>query len=213
MKWTDSGGGADFVPPPVGTHVARCVRLIDLGTQKSDFNGQESVKRQCLLGFELPTELMEGGEYDGKPFVVSKFYTQSLHEKATLRKDLETWRGRSFTPVELEGFDSRNVLAKPCLVSVIHNKKSDGKISAKVSSVTSVPKGMQVPAQVNPSVYFSLDEFDQAVFDALSDGIKKIIVRSPEYQAILKRANGVGDPYDADWKPGDEPVVEDEIPF
>lgn len=210
MKW--KGGGADFTPPPVGNHPARCVRVIDLGTQTSEYNGQPSTKRQCLVSFELPTELMKGGEFDGKPFIVSKFYTASLNEKANLRKDLETWRGRAFTAVELEGFDSKNVLGKPCLVNVIHSEKG----KAKLASIGAVPKGMTIPPQVNPSVYFSLDEFDQAGFDALSPGIKKIIAESPEYQKIIKGVNGMSgdDAYDGRWQPGDGPEEhEEEIPF
>lgn len=208
MKWADSGG--DFTPPPPGTHIARCIRVIDLGTHTSEYNGQTNTKRQCLIGWELPTELMQGGEFDGKPFVVSKFYTQSLNEKANLRKDLETWRGRAFTAVELDGFDAKNVLGKPCLVTVVLGDKK----KSKVTSVTSVPKGMQVPAQVNPSVYFSLDEFDQAAFDALSKGIKKLIVDSPEYKEIIGGSGvGQGEAYDGRWQPGDEPEVTEEIPF
>ena len=41
---------------------------------------------------------------DGKPFLVRRRYTASLHEKSALRKDLESWRGRAFTNVELDGF-------------------------------------------------------------------------------------------------------------
>ena len=47
-----------------------------------------------------------------------------------------------------------------------------------------LPKGTQAPAQVNPTLFFSLDEFSKTVFDALSDGYKKLIMASPEYQAV-----------------------------
>ena len=35
---TSSGG--DFKPVPAGLHLARCYRIIDLGTQRSEFDGQ-----------------------------------------------------------------------------------------------------------------------------------------------------------------------------
>ena len=35
MKWSDTGGG-DFEQPPIGTHMARCVRVIDIGTQRGE---------------------------------------------------------------------------------------------------------------------------------------------------------------------------------
>lgn len=179
MKWQDSGGG-DFEQPPVGTHVARCVKVIDIGTQKGEYQGKATSKRQCIVGWELPTELMAEGEYAGKPFTVSRFYTASLGEKANLRKDLANWRGRDFTEAELQGFDSKNILDKACLLGLTPNDK--GKV--RVTAVMALPKNTQVPPRVNPIVYFSLDEFEQAMFDSLSDGIKKMISASPEYQAL-----------------------------
>lgn len=206
MRWADNGGG-DFQAAPVGTHPARCIRVLDLGTQRGEYQGQATIRRQVIVAWELPTELMEDGNNAGKPFIVSKFYTASLSEKANLRKDLENWRGRTFTAAELEGFESRNILEKPCLVTVIHNQKG----KARVSGVTALPKGFQIPSQVNPTVYFSLDEFDQKTFDALSDGIKKIIMGSPEYQQLKNPNHG---PSDDGWEPGDPPAdVDDSAPF
>ena len=180
MKWTDNGGGS-FEQAPIGSHVARCVKVIDIGTQKGEYQGQVSIKRQVIVAWELPNELMTTGDFAGKPFVVSKFYTASLNEKATLRKDLANWRGRDFTEQELLGFDAKNILGKPCMISIIHNEKQ----KAKVSGVMALPKGMQVPDMINEPVFFSLDDFSQLVFDQLSDGYKKLIKASPEYQAMM----------------------------
>lgn len=182
MQFKDSGSGT-FEQPPVGTEVARCIKVIDIGTQKSEYQGKVNIKRQVIIGWELPNSLMTEGEYAGKPFAVSKFYTASLNEKANLRADLANWRGRDFTPEELSGFDAKNILAKPCMLSLTENDK--GKV--RVTGVMAIPKGIQVPPQVNPTVYFSLDEFDAAVFAELSDGYKKLIEVSPEYQQIIRR--------------------------
>jgi len=200
MKWSDSGGG-DFEQPPVGTTVARCVKIIDIGTQKGEYQGKATSKRQCIIGWELPNELMGEGEHAGKPFTVSKFYTASLGEKANLRKDLENWRGRAFTEQELAGFESKNILGKPCMLSLTLNDKN----KVRVSGVMAVPKGMNVPEQFNPTVYFSLDDFDPAVYEGLSDGIKKMIAASPEYVSAMQRG-----PRPAPGSIGD---MEDDIPF
>lgn len=180
MKWKDTGGN-DFEQAPTGTHIARCVKLIDIGTQRGEYQGKATVRRQCVIGWELPTELMTEGDAAGKPFTVSKFYTASLGEKANLRKDLAQWRGRDFTEQELAGFDSKNILGKPCLVSITPNDKG----KARVTGVMALPKNTNVPDQVNKTLYFSLDEFDQATFDSLSDGYKKLITASPEYQEMV----------------------------
>src|SRR3990167_5131511 len=199
MKWVDHGGG-DFEQPPVGTHVARCIKVIDIGTQKSEYQGQANIRRQCIIGFELPNELISEGDYKGKPFVVSKFYTASLNEKANLRKDLENWRGRAFSEQELLGFESKNILGKSCMLSLTLNDK--GKV--RVTGVMALPKGMQVPEQVNSAVYFSLDEFDSAVFETLSDGYQKFIKASPEWAQL--QAGGTK-------KPGRFDDMPDDIPF
>lgn len=183
MKWADSGGG-DFEQAPTGTHVARCVKVIDIGTQKGEYQGKATSKRQCIIGWELPTELMSEGELAGKPFTVSRFYTASLGEKANLRKDLANWRGRDFTEQELQGFEAKNILDKPCLVSITPNDKG----KARVTGIMALPKNTQVPARVNSITYFSLDEFDVKVFESLSDGYKKLIQASPEYQSLMSPA-------------------------
>lgn len=202
MKWHDTGGG-DFEQPPVGTYVARCVKIIDIGTQKSEYQGQANIRRQCVIGWELPTELMADSDHAGKPFVVSKFYTASLSEKANLRKDLANWRGRDFTEQELQGFESRNILGKPCMLSLTANDK--GKV--RVTGVMALPKGTQVPAQVNPNIYFSLDEFDAGAFEGLSEGYKKLIKESPEYQVVSNPAAAAAS------KRGSFEDMDDDIPF
>lgn len=192
MKWKDSGGG-DFEQPPVGTHPARCIKIIDIGTQKGEYQGKANFKRQVIIGWELPTELMTEGDYAGKPFTTSKFYTASLSEKANLRKDLQNWRGREFTAEELAGFESKKILGAPCMLSLTTNDK--GKV--RVTGVMALPKAMKatLPEQINPSVYFSLepDEFSMNDFEALSDGIRKMVALSPEYQQAIKpKGKGTG---------------------
>ena len=67
----------------IGVHKARCVKVIDLGTQKQEYGGEISWKRQILVIWELPEELN-----NDQPMTISKFYTLSLHEKSNLGKDL-----------------------------------------------------------------------------------------------------------------------------
>lgn len=202
MKWTDSGGS--FEQPEPGTYAAVCYKVLDIGTQESEYQGQKTVRRQVIIGWEISEKMS-----DGRPFVVSKFYTQSLNEKATLRHDLAGWRGRDFTPDELAGFDAKNILGKPCMLSLTLSDK--GRI--KVSSVAKLPKGMESPKQVNPSMFLSLEpsEYNPSVFEAQSEKIKAMIMASPEWQSLAKRgavkAVGIEDmPDDLPWK-------DDEVAF
>lgn len=197
---SDSGGGS-FTPAPVGTHVARCVKLIDLGTQHGEYKGQPTRRNQVLVTWELPNEAIE---VDGKemPVTTSRFYTNSLGEKANLRRDLEGWRGRSFTEDELRRFDLESILGKPCMLTIIGG--DNGK--TKVASVSGMPKGMQCPEQINDSFAFWFDEFSEEKFLALSDGIKKIVTKSEEYERLAS-----GD--DPNEPPPRTEFSDDDVPF
>lgn len=178
-RYAQDTGGGDFQQAPEGTHVARCIRLIDLGTQQGEWQGKPILKNQVLVMWELPNEMMEiDGEQ--KPFIVSRFYTNSLSEKANLRHDLERWRGREFTEDELNRFDLQSILGAPCMVSVVRKKDK-----ARVEGVMKLPKGQEVPEAKNKMFAFWLDEFNKEAFDGLSEGLRKMIERSPEYQEAV----------------------------
>lgn len=181
---SDTGGG-DFKPAPEGTHVARCVGLIDIGTHHGEYQGTPTVRNQVIVRWELPNEI---AEYEGqkRPLLVSKFYTNSLGEKANLRKDLVSWRGKEFTPEELMKFDLQNILDKPCLLTVVHNDKG----KAKVTAVSGMAKGMACPPAANEAFAFWMDEWDGSeddeTFADLPDGFQKLIKESDEYHAMFE---------------------------
>lgn len=177
-----SDSNKEFEQPPAGNHVARCYQVVDLGTQKGEYQGVPNSTRKVSIRWELCNEFMKDGEAAGKPFSVGKIYTASLSEKATLRHHLESWRGTPFSPQELMGFDSKKLLGIPCLVNVGMTDKG----KAKVLGVSSLPKGMTAPPLVNPKIHFDLDNFDGLVFESLSKWTKGEIVKSPEYQRVFQ---------------------------
>lgn len=195
--------GESFPQAPTGTHIARCFRLIDLGTQHGEYQGMPNTRNQVLVSWELPTELME----DGKPFAVSQFYTNSLNEKATLRHHLEAWRGKQFSDDELNGFDLMNILGKGCMVTVTANEKG----KAKVSAVSGLPKSVQCPPQINPSSSFWIESWDDAAFALIPKGIQDIMKKSDEYREMtgeLVKKNGTAKLAGSGFED-----LEDDIPF
>jgi hypothetical protein len=115
-------------------------------------------------------------------------FTLSLHEKASLRKTIESWLGRKLTAKEEEeGYDIYALLGKECIVNIVHNAVGD-KTYANVDSVSPLMKGMKAPAQITDSVFFSLekDEYDELIFEGFGEWLKDIITESPEYVARLK---------------------------
>lgn len=130
---------SNFVPPPPGTHAAVCVDIVDLGILEVSFGGKNKKQHKVRIVWQL-AEVRP----DNKPYQASKRYTLSLHEKAALRKDLESWRGKAFTMEELDGFDLERLLSVPALLNIIEEKKANGTF-ANVASIMRLPKGMEAP--------------------------------------------------------------------
>ena len=73
---------SDFKIPPAGTHMARCIGMIEIGTVTTTFMDDEKILQKVSITWELPEELAVFNEEKGEqPFVVSKEYTLSMHEK------------------------------------------------------------------------------------------------------------------------------------
>ena len=166
---TDSGGGGDFTPVPAGTHFAVCCMVADLGKQRitSQMFG-ESIKHQVYIRWQIPAERVEwqdkeGNKHEG-PAVIGKTYTLSLGDKANLRKDLQAWRSKPFTPDELRGFDIAKLLGAPATLTVTHTDK-DGRTYTNVASLGGIPKGMEKPSLEGEPVLYDND--NQGTFEKL----------------------------------------------
>ena len=171
-------GTNEFPKVPTGVHNARCVRVIDLGTQRNDYGGNITYKRQVLIIWEVPDQMS-----NDQPMTISKFYTLSLHEKSNLGMDLVSWRGRPFTEQEKQGFDITKLIGVPCQINVMHN--DNGK--EKISSVMPLGKDTKIHEQHHESISFSIDDFQKGQreqFNKLSEGIRKMILRSKELDGI-----------------------------
>ena len=184
----ESGGGT-FTPVPQGMHLARCYRVVDLGTQKSEYLGTVKNLPKVMLQFEVHGEDDAGKPIltgKNEPMSISKNFTLSLAEKATLRKDLQTWRGREFTAEELRGFELKNVLGAWAMISVIKSAAPNGKEYTNIAAIMSVPPAIKkagLPEGFNTPGIFSIDEPDMTMFDTFSDNLKQKISGSPEWQA------------------------------
>lgn len=213
--------GGNFEQTPAGTFMARCYRFIDLGSHEQTYQGEsKGLKRLVMIGFELPTELMSEGEWAGKPFTIHKRYTWSTHEKANMRKDLESWRGAKFNDSDFGpgGFDVRNLLGVPATLTIVHSE-NDGKNYSNIASIGKAMKGISLPDAINAPIYFSLDptRYDREVFEAFSDKLKTFIAESPEHKAIINpksSGNGYAD-HKGSTHRAHQPLedLDDEIPF
>lgn len=184
----NSNGLGVFELVEAGVHLALCYAVVDLGTQKENYQNEIKLQRKVRLIFELPNLTKEFKPGEGqKPFSIGKEYTLSLSSKSNLYKDLVSWRGKPFTEEELEGFDLSKLLGKPCQIQIIHKQGKNGDYAA-VQSITSIMKGTTFPkTTVNPLIEFSVDDFSKSVFESLPEYLRKKIEESIEYkEGILK---------------------------
>ena len=181
---SDSGGG-NYKRVPAGAHVGRCFSLIDLGTQLSSGQYGEKLQHKIQIKWELFGEDEQGAPLvsdDGSPMTISKSYTLSLSDKASLRKDLASWRGRDFTEEEAKAFDVTKLLGAYCMVNVT-TSENNGKTYTNVAGLTPLPSALKnsKPNAVHENVIFNLDEPDWTLFESFHDKLKEAIKRSPEY--------------------------------
>lgn len=178
MLTASASSGASYAPIPEGTYTAVCNMLVDLGMQFNE--AYKNTSRKVLIQWQIPDETIE---IDGReePRTISNRYTLSLGEKASLRADLAAWRGRDFTPQELEAFDLRNIVGAPCLINIIH-KDSNGKRYANISSIMALPKGMPKPKISGEPIIFDLDESPLSDAAKLPKWVAEIIYKSDTYQ-------------------------------
>ena len=164
----------NYTPAPEGNHPAVCISVVDLGVQKTEWQGEKKEQHKVLVTWELPYEEAEGDQ----PVTISKRYTMSMHEKSGLYKDLVSWRGRDFTPQEKGGFDLFNIVGVACFLNVIHQEK-EGKTYSNITSIAPLAKGMEKPIPRTPKLTkFSLSASTSKEYEELSDGIKKVIQES-----------------------------------
>jgi hypothetical protein len=230
-----SGGGEDFPKLEPGKYEGTCFRIVDLGTSEQEYKGQVSKKKRIRLDFEITKavdpETNEILMQDGRPFGVGKTYTASLFEAATLRKDLENWRDKTFTEQELEGFDVGKLVGMTARIEIGHTAPSDYGPGGnpKILKLSRPDGGVQKVASINPQATFDLEDYcdefngnmgDKSkamveIFELLPSYLQIEIERSFEYLAAVeegeKASTKPAEPGLADLAKPDEP--EDNIPF
>jgi hypothetical protein len=204
---------------PAGNYIARCYQMIQVGTVNELINGENKLLQKVRIGWEFPNDLKVFSEEKGpQPIVFNEEYTLSMGEKANLRKMLASWRGKDFSFDEAKSFDITALLGKSCMVNIIHKptKADPTKVYAKIGSVSSVPKGMEVPPQINTTFVLSYDNFSFEKFNSLPDFIKEKMKTSAEFVALNVTAPPPPKSIHADGLPApvrNELGSLDELPF
>ena len=164
---------------PCGLKQAVCYDVWDIGNQKGEYLGVPNVTHKIIIAWEIE-DTQTSGDYAGKRYTISKFYSLSLGRKANLRHDLTSWRGKEFTDEELKGFEVENIIGVNCLLNIGTSDKGNNKILG-ISPITKTMQKMTpenkrsipdwVKKFINDSVKDnSLDTIEQTEEVSVDDG-------------------------------------------
>ena len=183
MKWNI----ARVENPPVGSHLARCIGLIDIGTQHHPGfqGGSPWNSRDVYIAFELCGVQMAGlykPELKGKIFRVATTVKQSLHPSAKLRKFLVSWRGKDFSNEEIEKFEPKSIVGRGCRLTLVERNSY-----VNIDGIAPCGPTEKPPKATYPLIVFSLEkeEFDQKVYAQLPESLRNKIAKSPEFKALV----------------------------
>jgi len=126
---------AQYEIPEEGVAQGVCADIIDLGMVPG-FEGKPTHKIQIVF------QVDQLGK-DGKPLQVSQRFTFSSHEKASLRKFLEAWRGKQFKDDEMSKFDLMLLIGANAMLGIVHAPGKTGGTFANINSVMPLLKGTQ----------------------------------------------------------------------
>lgn len=172
MIASDNGGQA-IEKLENGVYTAVSSAIIDLGLQRNEQFGK--TQRKFMMIWTIIGEEIEiNGEK--QPRTISKEYSFSLNEKSTLRKDLQAWRGKTFSEEELKGFNILTILNKACQLQIILEEKNNKKYN-NIAGIMSLPKGSTIEELEN-TYYFDMENFEtwgnfQKIPNWIQEKIKK----------------------------------------
>lgn len=186
--------GPSVPPMEAGTYPAVCVGIVDLGEQYSETFKKYGDK--LLIIWEIPSQTIQIDGED-KPRWLSKDFSASLHEKSGLYQALVSWRGKAFTEKELTvdetgfmQFSVLDMLGSGCFLQVIVEEKDSGSYN-RITSVISLPAGMDTPKTETPLIAFDIDDWDDEVFNSLPVWVQDRIKKSTQYQKLHAPASVV----------------------
>jgi len=130
---------------PEGVQRIVCCDVVDLGMVTDTWGGHPKVKHKVQLRW-----LSEHTAPNGQMFLLTKRYTYSLHERSSLRRDLNMWRGKPISEEDAATFDLERLIGVNALANIGHRDRR-GETYAEVLVMMPLPKDKKKLAV--PSTY------------------------------------------------------------
>lgn len=158
----------EFAPHPKGPVLARCIHVLDLGEMVKEWQGLTSLKRGVQFVFYTGV-----AKENGEPFLLSsKEFTNSMGDKANLRKFLEAWRGQEYTDEQVKKpIDLSKLVGQACQLTIDHGISKKNRKYATIISISPVLPQVKdhvpkTPDPVPPVPQYLLDRIEQYAVQA-----------------------------------------------
>ncbi len=170
-------GSTEFERPTQGGTALVCTRIIDKGTVFNDKKGKDTHGLSIVLE---SAELMKEGDFKGQPFLLwANFGNYSMYQNSHLCQFIEGWLGKRFVDQdEADNFDIESLLLKPVFANIVQDGQFDN-----VVSPMPIPAGTTAPTAVGDTYCLDMSNFNQDVFNMLSEKMQAKIAQSHEYKA------------------------------
>lgn len=141
--------GGDFQHPPTGLCAAVCCDVVDLGeTEQLKFNSKTETEMvpEVRVYFQVHHKME-----DGRPFVVSIKFRNSMGEKANLRKFLEKWNdSKKMAEAKAKNFDLEKLIGIPATLNIVEKSDKKNRIWSNIDSVLSYKSSLHLTDGKNP---------------------------------------------------------------
>lgn len=137
-----------------GLYPARLARIIELGDQEDKYG----VKTKVVFAFTLPTEHITIDGEKKQRMMMTWALNQTSNPDGTLMKYMKALQGATW----------EDVLTKPCMIEISHDKKGD-KTYMNITGVVKPMAGMNIDMPDCDTYVFDFDKPDKKVFDSMSD--------------------------------------------
>jgi hypothetical protein len=112
-------GKGNFAPhPDGGPYAAVCVDVVNMPQRQTKYGLQDKVR----IVFETELEMEPDDQGGVRPWLQMAFFGKTIGEKSNLRKFLKSWRGRDFTPEELEAFNLETLVGAQARLIIEHTQ-------------------------------------------------------------------------------------------
>lgn len=173
-------------PVAPGTYPSRVVAVIDLGLQtQRPYKGEAKSPAYCFATiYELVDEFLkdeDGNDIEDKPRWQSEI--MPLHSLNSERAK-STKRYKALDPDVVYEGDWTKLIDQPCLVTIVHNPKPDGKVYTNIENTALMREkdAKRCAALVNEAIIFDLDSPDMEAFERIPAWIKKMITDNLEFK-------------------------------